>query len=115
MFTYSHEEGTSGANDFEDVIPAEIKEQRQAEIMATQQEISLENNEKLVDHTFDCLVEGLHPETDMLLAGRLATMAPEVDGTVIINDGEANPGDMVKVLIEEVHPYDLVGRIVENE
>lgn len=115
VFTYSHEEGTSGAADYEDIIPAEIKAERQAEIMEIQQEISLENNERFLDQTVDCLVEGLHPDTDLLLAGRLATMAPEVDGTVIINEGEALPGQIVKVAISEVYPYDLVGRIIENE
>ena len=115
VFTYSHEEDTSGARDYEDIIPAEVKEQRQAEIMEIQQEISLENNERFLNEQVDCLVEGLHPDTDLLLSGRLATMAPEVDGTVIINDGQAAPGEIVKVEITEVHPYDLVGRLVENE
>jgi ribosomal protein S12 methylthiotransferase len=48
----------------------------------------------------------------MLLVGRLATQAPEVDGSVIITDGVAEPGHIVTVEIMEAHPYDLVGRIV---
>ena len=38
--------------------------------------------------------------------------APDIDGNVIINDGLAYPGDLVKVEITDAHDYDLVGKIV---
>ena len=34
-----------------------------------------------------------------------------IDGITYINDGWANPGDLVELTIEEVHDYDLVGGI----
>jgi ribosomal protein S12 methylthiotransferase len=58
------------------------------------------------------LVEGYHPETDLLLAGRASFQAPEIDGTVIINEGGADAGDMAEVEITGSMEYDLVGRIV---
>ena len=58
----------------------------------------------------EVLVEGTHPDTDLLLCGRAAGQAPEIDGQVIINDGTAEPGEFVTVEITEAHPYDLVGR-----
>jgi ribosomal protein S12 methylthiotransferase len=58
------------------------------------------------------LVEGVHPDTDLLLRGRSSTQAPEIDGSVLINDGTAAPGDFVTCEITDSHPYDLVGRIV---
>ena len=42
----------------------------------------------------------------------MATQAPDIDGVVYINEGEASPGDFVTVRIEESHDYDLVGPIV---
>ena len=47
IFTYSHEEGTS-AYALDDNISAETKEERAQEIMAVQQEISLEKNQQKV-------------------------------------------------------------------
>jgi ribosomal protein S12 methylthiotransferase len=54
---------------------------------------------------------GFSPETDLLLSGRTATMAPDVDGQVLINKGYANVGETVPVQITEAHTYDLVGSI----
>src|SRR5690606_7360295 len=59
----------------------------------------------------EVLVEGTSSETELLLQGRHAGQAPEIDGAVYINDGEASPGDLVKVLVEQAGDYDLVGGI----
>ena len=56
------------------------------------------------------LVEGAHPDSDLLLRGRLATQAPEIDGQVIVNDGTAEPGSFVTCEVTEAHPYDLVAK-----
>ena len=66
----------------------------------------------MVDQTVPVLIEGLSSETDLLLEGRTATMAPEVDGRVLINKGNGAQGEIVPVLIKEAHSYDLVGEIV---
>lgn len=114
VFKYSHEEGSEAASRFEDVIPDSIKQERQEQLMALQQEISLQKHEKLVGDRKQCLIEGLHPESELLLSGRLQTQAPEVDGSVIINEGNAEVGKIFTVEITEAHPYDLVGRIVDE-
>ena len=49
-------------------------------------------------------------ETEHLLEGRTEGQAPEVDGHVWINDGQAATGEFVPVEISEAHPFDLVGR-----
>jgi ribosomal protein S12 methylthiotransferase len=58
------------------------------------------------------LVEGPHPETGLLLKGRLAGQAPEIDGSVLIVDGSAAPGRFVTCEITKAHAYDLEARIV---
>jgi ribosomal protein S12 methylthiotransferase len=60
----------------------------------------------------EVLIEGTHADTDLLLRGRLSTQAPEVDGSVLVNDGTAAPGTFVTCQVTDAHPYDLVARIV---
>jgi ribosomal protein S12 methylthiotransferase len=111
-FTYSMEEGTV-AGRMADQIDDDVKKERQAIIMETQREVSRDNLKKLVGKTLPVLIEGLSDETDLLFQGRLSTQAPEVDGIVLINDGEAVPGTIQMVTISESHDYDLVGSIEE--
>ncbi|MCG6924930.1 MAG: 30S ribosomal protein S12 methylthiotransferase RimO [Acidobacteria bacterium] len=111
VFTYSEEEGTS-AHRLADDVPAEVKEARRDELMALQKEISLRRNRLRVGQRVEVLVEGTHPDTDLLLRGRSAGQAPEIDGQVIINDGTAEAGQFVTVEVTDAHPYDLVGRLV---
>lgn len=46
------------------------------------------------------------------MQGRTSQQAPEIDGVVLINDGQANIGDLVKVRVTESMEYDLIGEIV---
>jgi ribosomal protein S12 methylthiotransferase len=61
------------------------------------------------------LVEGRSPETKLLLQGRLASQAPEVDGRVLISSGFGRVGEIMPVRLTEAHPHDLVGEIVKSE
>jgi ribosomal protein S12 methylthiotransferase len=111
VFAYSPEEGTRSAA-LKDAVPRKVKEERSGRIMALQQEVSRRRLASLVGATIRVLVEGYHPETDLLLKGRGEFQAPEVDGHVIINEGEASFGSFSQVEITEAMEYDLVGRIV---
>jgi ribosomal protein S12 methylthiotransferase len=110
VFTYSDEEGTA-AFDLRQRISPLVKENRKRQIMALQKRISAEKNRAYVGRRVEVLVEGPHPDTDLLLKGRLETQAPEIDGAVVIQDGTAPPGSFVTCLVTEAHPYDLVARI----
>ncbi len=114
VFTYSHEEGTPAAK-LTDDVPPEVKEERKARVMAQQEKISGAKLAKLVGKTVRVMVDGPHPETDLLLVGRMATQAPDVDGVVLINEGTASPGDIVPVKITEAHAHDLVGGITKGK
>jgi ribosomal protein S12 methylthiotransferase len=80
--------------------------------MRLQKEISRRKNLAMVGKTTVALVEGASLETDLLLSGRTAGMAPEVDGRVLINKGTGRIGEIVPVLVTEAHPYDLVAEIL---
>lgn len=111
VFTYSDEEGT-GSFDLSGRVPARTKEARRKRLLALQGQLSLRRNRRRVGERVEVLVEGTHPDSDLLLRGRTAAQAPEVDGSVLINDGSAEPGSFVTCEVTEAHPYDLVGRIV---
>jgi ribosomal protein S12 methylthiotransferase len=113
VFTYSHEEGTT-AEEFQDDVIEDLKEWRRDRLMMVQQPIAFARLEEQVGRIADVLVEGTHPDTDLLLVGRLATQAPDVDGQVLINDGVADVGSLVRVELTEVAGYDLVGRVVDE-
>jgi ribosomal protein S12 methylthiotransferase len=111
VFTFSDEEGTASF-DLPHRIEPRVKESRRRRLMALQKKISVRRNRRRVGEIVEVLVEGTHADTDLLLRGRLATQAPEIDGAVLINDGTASPGDFVTCEVTEAHPYDLVARIV---
>lgn len=110
VFSFSPEKGTPAAR-LKDIIAHEVVQNRIDEIMEIQAENSKKLNKEMIGKTVPVIVEGLHPETDLLLSGRTATMAPDVDGQVLINKGSANVGEIVPVQITEAHTYDLVGTI----
>lgn len=111
VFTYSDEEGTT-SHDLTGRVPPRTKEARRRRLMALQKKLSRRHNRRRVGERHRVLVEGTHPDSDLLLRGRLATQAPDIDGQVILNDGSAAPGSFVTGEITEAHPYDLVARIV---
>jgi ribosomal protein S12 methylthiotransferase len=112
VFTYSPEKGTRAARMASDVTLKVAKKRRDA-IMRQQAKISKGIHRRLVGQVTQVLIEGVSCETDLLLTGRTATMAPEVDGQVLINKGTGPVGQIVPVRITEAHAYDLVGEILE--
>jgi ribosomal protein S12 methylthiotransferase len=111
VFTFSDEEGTTSF-DLEGRVAARTKEARRRRLLAEQKRVSTRRQRRRVGERVEVLVEGTHPDSDLLLRGRLSTQAPDIDGAVIINDGQAEPGSFVTCQITETHPYDLVARIV---
>ncbi len=114
IFPYSLEKGTVAAR-LGDPVPERIKTRRLRKVAALQEKISLLYHRDLVGTVQPVLIEGTSPETELLLEGRLASQAPEVDGRVLINCGLGNVGEIMPVRLTEAHPHDLVGEIVGSE
>ena len=112
VFAYSHEDNIKSAK-LGDPVPSRVKRLRRQALMEAQQAVSARRNAARVGQTLDVLVEGPSPETDLLLQGRAAFQGPEVDGVVLINEGNATAGAFHRVRITEAHAYDLVGHLVE--
>src|SRR5204862_1813999 len=81
-------------------------------LLGIQRKISKEHQQRLVGRAIDVLVEGVSEETDLLLEGRWMGQAPEIDGKVYVNRGQARSGEIVRVEIEQAGDYDLVGGIM---
>lgn len=113
VFKYSDEDGTPAIR-LKDKVPQEIIEERFEKLYEVQKEVARELNQKYLGQTIEVLVEGVHEETNLLLQGRHRGQAPDIDGKVIINDGVAEMGEIVRVEITEVLDYDLVGRIIRD-
>lgn len=112
-FQYSPEENTPGGK-MADQVSEEIKQQRFQAVMEVQQNISRDKHKAMIGQVLDVVVEGLSEETELLLQGRTSQQAPEIDGVVLINDGQANVGEIVKVRITDSMEYDLIGEIVSE-
>lgn len=113
-FAFSPEKGVP-ASRLPGQVPQELREHRLDVLMRIQAGVSLKKKQALVGRVEPVLVEGLCTETDLLLVGRTEGMAPDVDGRVLINRGQARVGDIVPVRITEAHPYDLVGEVVDSQ
>jgi len=115
VFTYSDEEGTP-AYELSNKVDPKIAKRRRDRLMKAQARISKRRNKARIGETVRVLFEGESKETELLWQGRLETQAPEIDGSVLINDAPEGflpiPGDFVNVLITESHEYDLVGHLV---
>ena len=84
-FAYSEEEGTYSANNYEDDVPAEVKQRRLDELMILQQEISAEVEAEKVGKILKVIID--RKEGDYYI-GRTEFCSPEVDPEVLIKAGE---------------------------
>jgi len=114
-FSYSDQEG-AGAFGLEDKLPVREIERRRKHLMQLQRKISKRQKKKLVGKEFDLLLEGPSEESDLLLEGRTAMHAPEIDGKVFVNEVPEGlmpeSGRFYRCEIVESHDYDLVARII---
>jgi ribosomal protein S12 methylthiotransferase len=110
-FTYSHEEKTH-AHSLVDDVPSEVKEYRVEEIMNSQQEISLEKNERKIGNCYKVLID--KKEGDYFV-GRTEYDSPEVDNEVLLDAAVdyAGLGSFVTVKIDRADDFDLYGHIVK--
>lgn len=110
-FQYSPEENTPGGK-MPNQLDEETKQERFDAVMEVQQNISRERHRDMIGRIVDVIVEGYSEETELLLQGRTSQQAPDIDGVVLINDGQAAVGSIVKVEITDSMEYDLIGRVV---
>ncbi|TAE40649.1 MAG: 30S ribosomal protein S12 methylthiotransferase RimO [Runella slithyformis] len=109
VFTYSHEEQTH-AHNLPDDVPAETKQQRADDIMAVQQDISWELNQKRVGQTHKVLFDR---KEGGYFVGRTQFDSPEVDNEVLVPAAQfVRLGDFAQVKINRAEEFDLYGDLI---
>ena len=106
-FAYSHEENTHAAS-LSDDVPEEIKEQRVAEIMEIQSQISFELNQEKIGKTFKCIFDR---KEGKYFYGRTEFDSPDVDNDVLIDASKhyVQIGQFINVKISSAGDFDLYG------
>jgi len=110
-FAFSNEEGTFAFENYGDNIAQEEKERRVAEVMALQQQISAEINEKKIGQHLKTVIDR---RQDEFYIGRTEFDSPEVDGEVLIAASPAavlQTGEFYNVKITAATEYDLTGEV----
>ncbi|MCF7801070.1 MAG: 30S ribosomal protein S12 methylthiotransferase RimO [Candidatus Marinimicrobia bacterium] len=111
VFTYSEEEGTSGA-ELEDDVPEEVKLERQDALMNLQYSIAQEKNDAFIGQTLEVLIDRPDIEQSGTFVGRTRWDAPEIDNIVYV-EGPATVGAFEQVKIHSAGPYELYGDLVK--
>jgi len=114
VFQYS-DEPSARAFQLEAKVPASIAAARAKKLMSEQRKISMKKNQALVGKELLVLVEGPSEESELVMVGRHAGQAPDIDGVVYLSGGptgmEARPGELRTVRIESSTDYDLLGEL----
>ena len=109
-FAYCEEEGTYGANHFNDDIPSEVKQERLDRLMATQEEISQEIQDEKIGQTIEVVVDR---EDDDYYVCRTQWDSPEVDPEVLVRKtADLMPGNYYQVKVEEAYPFELIASVI---
>lgn len=113
VFTYSQEEGTIAA-EMPDQIDEDVKVKRQDTLMEIQDRILTKYNTGLINHELTVLVEG-YDRTAGCYYGRSYAESLDVDGKIFFMspDKAANPGEFVKVRIDDEIDGDPIGERID--
>jgi ribosomal protein S12 methylthiotransferase len=118
-FAYSPVDGAA-ANQLANPLPDEIREERRARLMQTQEAISTKRRKRMVGRVVDALIDEINADGAI---ARTAADAPEIDGNLFIAPGEsisarqrfqknAKVGSLVRVRVTGSDPHDLWGDLV---
>ena len=107
MFKYSERPGTFSERHFEDDITNEVKTRRLNEIIALQNELSIESNRAEIGKVREVLVEGVSKRSDEQLCGRTSQ-----NKMVVFDRGNYKEGDYVTVEITGCSSATLLGKTV---
>ena len=106
-FAYSEEEGTYGAQHFDDTIDDDIKQQRLQRIMDLQEQISLDLQASKIGQVVKTIIDR---EEEDYYVGRSQWDSPEVDPEILIKKNKKLAiGQFYPVLIQEALPFELIG------
>ena len=112
VFKYSDEEEAASFA-IEGKVTPKVIANRARKLMSVQRKIARKKNKARVGTELDVLVEGPSEEHDLVMKGRHAGQAPEIDGQVFLSGGEVYAGEIRRVVVSQASDYDLVGEVVD--
>jgi ribosomal protein S12 methylthiotransferase len=115
VFTYSHEEGTS-AYGLPDDVPARTKRARRGRVMRLQKGLVQARLRRIVGQRGRIVIDGPSADHELVLKGRLAGQAPDIDAGVVLTDCDPSSyraGDFAEVEFVGSRGYDLIARPTE--
>lgn len=107
MFKFSLRPGTYAARHLTDDVPESVKVRRLEEIIALQNQLSLENNQREVGREVEILVEGHSKRSHEQLYGRT-----EQNKVVVFDKGDHQPGEILRCRITSCSSATLQGCVV---
>ncbi len=108
----------AAANDLPGAVPEAVKEERYARIMEKTAAISAAKLQAKIGRTLPVIIDAVgepDEDGDIGATGRSQADAPEIDGAVHLREVPASlqPGDIVRVTIEDADEHDLFGAIAD--
>lgn len=114
VFAYSQEEGTRAAA-MPDQVDEDVKLERTQRLIDLVEELGFSATAKHVGERVKVIIDGVEETEDGVeLIGHTWFQAPDCDGAVHIQSGEAAVGDIVTVDLVDSFCYEMVGTIVEE-
>lgn len=115
FFPFSAERGAI-ASLLDGQIPEEEKNRRVQIIAEKQQKVVSQKLKRFIGQKLTAIIDGFHPDSNLLLSARHHGQCPEIDGQIIINDApnRVMSGQLYSVEITDVSGYDLIGRVIKK-
>jgi ribosomal protein S12 methylthiotransferase len=114
VFQYSDEE-TCTSHALSDKVDDETTEARANALIELQRGVSHRKNQARVGSELTVLVEGASEESELVMIGRHAGQAPEVDGVVYLSHGPVQPGTFCTARVVSATEYDLLAEAEPSE
>ncbi len=110
-FAYSQEDDTWAAQNLDDEISEETKQERLSQLMELQAGISESLNKKMIGSEVKLIVDEIEGERRIC---RSQWDSPEVDMNYYVNNSDALPGDIIYAKITEALPFDFIAEQIEK-
>jgi ribosomal protein S12 methylthiotransferase len=114
VFRYS-DEPSARAFQLEAKVPQALAGKRARKLMSVQRAISKKKNRALIGRELEVLVEGPSEESELVMTGRHAGQAPEIDGIVYLSGGPVLPGELRRAVVTQTTDYDLLADVIDDE
>ena len=114
IFQYSERRGTKAADRLDDDIPREVKARRNNELLAVQDAIAKEDNQKLIGESVEVLVEG--PSKKGIKADENSSIVQMIgrthcDRIVVFDGNRRQAGRFLSITVDDASSHTLVGRV----